>query len=281
MENPNEENQQQFIIDRLYRIIDYVQSQSAPLWGNREDGHIVSLKEISSMVDDAITCLPDSVRKANSILVEENAILEAARCEAEEIEEDARRQESNIVASANDYKQKVEEYAKKHVNDAKQYECQKKDEADQYYADRRKEADVLYENTIDKAKRDAESIIEEAKAKAEELVSESEITKKAEERANDLRKRSLLWSKQICDNAKSIADDVMDRLLGTLKEYENAVMSARIDINDEGGQPDSDNNRYTTEDDTEEYGDDEERYTDEDRDYKGPFSKLSDLFKRT
>ncbi len=281
MENPNEANQQQFVIERLDRIIDYVQNQSAPLWGNREDGHIVSLKEITSLVGDVETCLPDSVRKAYNILLEEKSILEEAEREADEIVEDARRQETNIVESADEYKQRVEDYAKNLVNEAKQYEYQKKDEADQYYAERRKQADAMYESTIEQAKRDAESIIEEAKAKAEELVSESEITKTAEENANKLHRETLLWSKNICDNAKAVAVDTLDRFLVTLKNYENSVITTRNDINATGGLSNSENNRYESANNNEEYGDDEESYTEEDRDYKGPFSKLSELFKRT
>lgn len=277
MENQNEEFSQ-FVSERLDRIYDYVRAQKIPTWGNKEDSRIVSLKEIAELLNDVEACLPDSIRKAISVVNEENGILERARREAEIIEEDARKQEDIIVVSANNYKQQVEEYAQKLIDEAKQHECQKKDEADQYYAERRKKADELYEDTVFKANQDADSIIEEAKAKAEELISENEITKNAEERANELRRRTLLWSQRICDNARSMADDILSRFLETLKEYEGAVMTTRAQLGAEDGQADDENNRY--ENDGDEYGDDEERYTDADKDYKGPLSKIGDLFKR-
>ena len=124
-------------------------------------------------------------------------------------------------------KNKSEAEANALKSEANAYYKDKVASGDDYLANKKKEADAYYRECVENAKQEAARIIEEANAQHELLVSEDAIVIDAQQRAEELRNKTILRSNQVYNNAKRSADDVFSALLHCLEDYYSAIEQDR------------------------------------------------------
>lgn len=271
MPNNGNNDCQQIIEDYIDELINYVWGSKTPFLGDSSRSRVVDAERIDDILNDLRTSLPENIRLANSILREEARIKELAHDEADRIVDDATRvaeklnsdaglEAQNTIDDANNYHEKVtaeaDRYeAEKHAASDGYYDARIQ-EAEEYYESRHADADGYYENKIAMAQEDANRIIADAEAEAERLVSESEITREANERAENLRRSTIIRSNKVYNNARQLADNVLEQLMNSLVNFYNLADDERTSIGirneersaqrDEGGDEIERENHYTS-----------------------------------
>lgn len=136
--NANEAN---LVIDELYELV-----QAARPLPLSADKCIIEREHVLDLLDEIIAALPESIKKAQTIVSSRNELINQARKEAETSIATAQSQANSTITSASS------------------------------------EAERLKAN----AKAEAESIIKNAKEKAQEMVSKEAIYKEAEKQSKDM-----------------------------------------------------------------------------------------------
>ena len=231
----------QLVESQLDAISEYVWAQKAPIWGD-SSGRIVDAERVDELLNNVSTCLPEDIRCANSVLREAQNIKDHANADASRVRNDAERHAESTVNAAKQEAQRIisdaNSYRKEVTAEADEYNADVREEADKYYADHKasgdrynedrcNEGNAYYKKKIAEAEQDAADIIADAEAEAERLISESEIMRQANERAAELRRRTVLWANQIHHNAKLMADGIMQELLEALQDYTGFVTEER------------------------------------------------------
>ena len=136
------------------------------------------------------------------------------------------------------------------------------------------------------AEEDAKKIIADANAEAERLISESEITRQANERAENLRRSTIIRSNKVYNNARQLADDVLEELMNSLVKYYNLADDERsnIGIREEKRDEEQSSEPVESEQPEEEYVQEEQEQdefddSDDRNNHKGRFSKFSEFFR--
>lgn len=282
---------------QLDAISDYVWLQKAPIWGDAS-GRIVDAKKVDELLDNVSTCLPEDIRCANSVLREAQNIKDRANADASQLRSDAERNAESIINSAKQEAQRITNDANRYRKDvtaeADEYNADVRSNADKYYADRKasgdrynesrcNDGDAFYRSKVAEAEQEAADIIADAEAEAERLISESEIMRQANERAAELRRRTVLWANQVHRNAKLMADGILEELLDTLQDYSGFVTEERekLQLRADGKEAEVPSREETDSSPVYSYetDDGEVEYDQSDYEYRSPLSKLGDLFK--
>lgn len=279
----------------------------APVLSTNPNLRIVDSEEWAEKLYDIKVCLPDSIKRANSVLREAGRIVDEAKDEADAIVDEAEDLADRIEQETNAaVKQKTDDadrYYKKRTTDADNYDREQRAAGEKYYrsctkdgdaykAARYAEGDSYYNEAVEKADAEAERIIAEATARAEQLISENEITIEANRRAEELRRLTIERSNKLFNNAVSMADGIMHDLMGILAEYYNDVSEDRQKLQDKwvGGKPEQRSESVTSghekgeqaPTDVERSGQDDmeydeyDDYNDEDAEPVGFFNKISE-----
>lgn len=208
------------IVDALEQLMDFVDNSRIPVLRSGDRMRIVDSDAIADMISDIKTQLPEDIRRANSIILQAEGKIREASDYAERITAEANNNIENL-------KNKSEAEAKAVKNDADSYYKEKVASGDDYLAQKKQEADAYYRECVEKARQDAARIIEEAHEQHEQLVSEDSIMVDAQQRAEELRNKTILRSNQVYNNAKRSADDVFAALLHCLEDYYSAIEQDR------------------------------------------------------
>ena len=177
-------------LDKISELEEIIESSPAPRFGGNSDRRVVDIEEIYNLLGDLKVTIPEDARKADSII------------------SDAK----NITA-------KAENYATELVNNAQA-------RADGMIS----EAESRRDSIIATAEANASSIIAEAEAKREEILDEHDITLEAQRRADLLQRKAEYNAKNVYENAKSYADDVLGSLMRFLDDYYAMVETNRNDL---------------------------------------------------
>ena len=208
------------IVDALTQLQNYVDNSRMPRLRSNDSMRIVDSDMIADMISDIKTQLPEDIRRANSILLNADGKISEASEYAEKLMAEARN-------NAETLKNKSEADAKSVTGEADSYYKEKIASGDEYLAQKKKEADEYYRECVEKAKQEAERIVQHANEEHEQLVSEDAITLDAQQRAEELRNKTVLRSNQVYNNAKRSADDVFAALLSCLEDYYSAIEQDR------------------------------------------------------
>ena len=208
------------IVDALEQLMDFVDNSRIPVLRSGDRMRIVDSDAVADMIADIKTQLPEDIRRANSILLQAEGKISEATEYAERITAEA---SNNIEILKN----KSEAEANSVRSEADAYYKDKVASGDDYLAKKKQEADAYYRECVEKAKQEAERIIDEANAQHEQLVSEDAIVIDAQQRAEELRNKTILRSNQVYNNAKRSADDVFSALLHCLEDYYSAIEQDR------------------------------------------------------
>ncbi|MBR5947909.1 MAG: hypothetical protein IKZ82_04560 [Clostridia bacterium] len=208
------------IVDALEQLMDFVDNSRIPMLRSGDRMRIVDSDAVADMIADIKTQLPEDIRRANSILLQAEGKIREATEYAERITAEAN---NNIEVLKN----KSEAEANALKSEANAYYKDKVASGDDYLANKKKEADAYYRECVENAKQEAARIIEEANAQHELLVSEDAIVIDAQQRAEELRNKTILRSNQVYNNAKRSADDVFSALLHCLEDYYSAIEQDR------------------------------------------------------
>ncbi|MBQ4429680.1 MAG: hypothetical protein II871_07890 [Clostridia bacterium] len=208
------------IVDALEQLMDFVDNSRIPVLRSGDRMRIVDSDAVADMIADIKTQLPEDIRRANSILLQAEGKISEATEYAERITAEAN---NNIEILKN----KSEQEANSVRSEADAYYKDKVASGDDYLAKKKQEADAYYRECVEKAKQEAERIIDEANAQHEQLVSEDAIVIDAQQRAEELRNKTILRSNQVYNNAKRSADDVFSALLHCLEDYYSAIEQDR------------------------------------------------------
>ena len=107
--------------------------------------------------------------------------------------------------------------------------------------------------------------------------------RQANERAAELRRRTVLWANQIHHNAKLMADGIMQELLEALQDYTGFVTEERekLQLHADGKESEQPAREEpaNSEDYSDELDDGEVEYDQSEYEYRSPLSKLGDFFK--
>lgn len=224
----------QIVEDRIDNLILYLREKARTPAFKPPEARIVDSDYVVGELQDIIACLPNDIRRANSILRERQHIIELAHDEADRIVDDADRMAEKIIENANNEAQTTindaNRYNSRVTSEADEYSNEKHAEADNYYDERineaeeynegrHNEADVYYDEKTRRADEDAQRIIDEAEMEAERLVSESEIIREATERAEALRRSALARANKVYNNAKILSDRILGELMQSLEHY--------------------------------------------------------------
>ena len=177
-------------LDKISELEEIIESSPAPRFGGNSDRRIVDIEEIYNLLGDLKVTIPEDARKADSII------------------SDAK----NITA-------KAENYAAELVNNAQA-------RADGMIS----EAESRRDSIIATAEANASSIIAEAEAEREEILDEHDITLEAQRRADLLQRKAEYNAKNVYENAKSYADDVLGSLMRFLDDYYAMVENNRNEL---------------------------------------------------
>lgn len=177
-------------LDKISELEEIIESSPVPRFSGNSDRRIVDIEEIYNLLGDLKVTIPEDARKADSII------------------SDAK----NITA-------KAESYASELVNNAQA-------RADALIS----EAESRRDSIIATAEANASSIIAEAEAKREEILDEHDITLEAQRRADLLQRKAEYNAKNVYENAKSYADDVLGSLMRFLDDYYGMVESNRNEL---------------------------------------------------
>lgn len=208
------------IVDALEQLMDFVDNSRIPVLRSGDRMRIVDSDAVADMIADIKTQLPEDIRRANSILLQAEGKISEATEYAERITAEAN---NNIEILKN----KSESEANSLKAEADAYYKDKVSSGDDYLAKKKQEADAYYRECVENAKQEAARIIEEANAQHEQLVSEDAIVVDAQQRAEELRNKTILRSNQVYNNAKRSADDVFSALLHCLEDYYSAIEQDR------------------------------------------------------
>lgn len=283
----NEENQDKYeeFFDKLDNIWDAVDGSAIPKFKGAKY-RTVDADEIKVLIDDFKNGVPAEMRRANSVLAEANDIISDAESKASELVGDAERKAANTM-------KKVELDTQAMTDEANDYFESKHFEGDKYYKTQTENGDAYYNNKLEEAQREAGRIISEAVAERDRLVSETEIIRvanetaekivnEAENRAAELRRKTVLKSNEVYTSAKESADSVLAELMGYLGKYYNAVEKDRNAIGIMQRQRNASASHQQTDgsdepsDESQEYEDDQEN----DDDGNETQFHFRDLFKR-
>jgi hypothetical protein len=208
------------IVDALDKIEQKIYDSQIPRMRADDRLRIVNSDVIADMLADIKTQLPAEIRRANSLLLQMDAKLQSATDYANKIAADAEKNAEDTMIKANSAAQKA-------TNEANEYYDEKVSLGDEYLANKMREGDTYYNERIAKAQEDAEAIIAQANEEREHLISEHEVTLAAQDQAEELRKKTIVRSNQVYNNAKKSADDVLATLMKYLEEYYNAIDADR------------------------------------------------------
>lgn len=208
------------IVDALDKIEQKIYDSQIPRMRADDRLRIVNSDMIADMLADIKTQLPAEIRRANSLLLQMDAKLQSATDYANKIAADAEKNAEETLLKANAGAQKA-------TNEANEYYDEKVSLGDEYLANKMSEGDTYYNDRIQKAQEDADAIIAAANEERERLISEHEITLAAQEQAEELRKKTILRSNQVYNNAKKSADDVLATLMQYLEGYYNNIDADR------------------------------------------------------
>ena len=208
------------IVDALDKIEQKIYDSQIPRMRVDDRLRIVNSDVIADMLADIKTQLPAEIRRANSLLLQMDAKLQSATDYANKIAADAEKNAEDTMIRANSAAQKA-------TNEANEYYDEKVSLGDEYLANKMREGDDYYNDRISKAQEDAEAIIAQANEERERLISEHEVTLAAQDQAEELRKKTIMRSNQVYNNAKKSADDVLATLMKYLEEYYNAIDADR------------------------------------------------------
>ena len=208
------------IVDALDKIEQKIYDSQIPRMRADDRLRIVNSDVIADMIADIKTQLPAEIRRANSLLLQVDAKLQSATDYANKIAADAEKNAEETLLKANSNAQKA-------TNEANSYYDEKVSLGDEYLANKMTEGDNYYNDRIAKANEDAEAIIAAANEERARLISVHEVTVAAQEQAEELRKKTVLRSNQVYNNAKKSADDVLATLMKYLEDYYNTIESDR------------------------------------------------------
>lgn len=182
------------IIIECFRMIadleETIDQSPAPRFGGNTDKRIVDREEVYSILGDLKACLPEDLRKAESIVTEADKITDKADQYATEVVDNARARAEAVLA----------------------------------------EAETKKKSIITAAEAQAESIVEEAKKAREALLEEHDIVTEAERRADLLERKAEYNAKTVYENAKTYADGVLGSLMQFLEDYYEIVEVNRKDL---------------------------------------------------
>ena len=208
------------IVDALEKIEQTIYESQIPRMRADDRLRIVNSDDIADMISDIKTQLPAEIRRANSILLQMDAKIQSATEYANKIAADAEKNAEETMLKANSNAQKA-------TNEANAYYDEKITLGDEYLNNKMNEGNAYYDDRIAKANEDAEAIIAAANEERDRLVSEHEVTLAAQQQAEELRKKTVLRSNQVYNNAKKSADDVLATLMKYLEEYYSAIEEDR------------------------------------------------------
>ncbi|MBR3299063.1 MAG: hypothetical protein IKI64_07645 [Clostridia bacterium] len=208
------------IVDALEQLMDFVDNSRIPVLRSGDRMRIVDSDQIADMIADIKTQLPEDIRRANSILLQAEGKIREASEYADRITAEANNNIENL-------RSKAEADASAVRSQADSYYKEKVAAGDDYLASKKQEADEYYRECVERAKQDAERLIAEANEQHEQLVSEDSIMLDAQQRAEELRNKTILRSNQVYNNAKRSADDVFAALLHCLEDYYSAIEQDR------------------------------------------------------
>lgn len=267
------------IVDALEQLMDFVDNSRIPMLRSGDRMRIVDSDAVADMIADIKTQLPEDIRRANSILLQAEGKIREASEYADRITAEA----NNNVETL---KNRSEAEANSVKADADAYYKDKVAAGDDYLAKKKQEADAYYRECVENAKQEAARIIDEANAEHEQLVSEDSIMIDAQQRAEELRNKTILRSNQVYNNAKRSADDVFSALLHCLEDYYSAIEQDRkaLDIKPQETeirpQQSSQSHQTSARRDIQQVEDlDEEDFEQDDAD-DGDAPSLFDFFKR-
>ena len=184
----NETNMQIFTI--IGKIEELIESSPKPKLGNAPAKRLVDVDELRDLLGDLKVTIPEDIRRANSVIIESQAMMENAQEHSLMVVSHAQQKAERAVADANN----------------------------------------LAETLIAKAKQEFKRMVDEAKEEYERLVCEDEIYNEAQKRAELLAKKAEANATIVYESAKNYADAVLRDLESFIYEYQRLVAANRNEL---------------------------------------------------